>query len=190
MFDSIQGNSGLLNETLGDMGRDLEKFIGGKMDRAELMESLANKAEFYISNTIEKIAAGLTAEFGIFAPAVGKMVGYIAGKLFSEAVAPFINSAKRAKMARQKYEQLHEFFEGSIAQMEKQRQLFEKETSEFFARRQKLFDNNLKNFDEIKDINQKFVILGEIIKKFDGNPKIENFEEFENFLNSNEELSI
>ena len=114
VFNSIQGNSGLLHQTYGEIGRDIEKFIGGKMTRADLMESMADKAEKYISYTVEKMATTLAAEYGELAPVIGKMAGYIAGTLFRETVAPFINAARRAQMAREKYEQLHGLYEEAI----------------------------------------------------------------------------
>ena len=146
-FNSIQGNSGLLHETLGDMGRDLEKFIGGQMDRADLMESLAQRAERYIVDTVEKMATSVAAEFGVLAPAIGKMAGYIAGNLFREAVAPFIKAAVRAKVARQKYEQLHGLYEEAIAQAQTQRQQFVERINSIFKHQEKLTTEALNKLD-------------------------------------------
>ena len=64
----MQGNSGLLHQTYGEIGRDIEKFIGGKMTRADLMESITDKAEKYISSPVEKMVTTLAAEYGALAP--------------------------------------------------------------------------------------------------------------------------
>ena len=152
-FNSIQGDSGLLNQTCGDIGRDIEKFIGGKMTRADLMESMANKAEIYISEVVEKMATGAAAEFGNLAPVIGKLAGHIAGSLFRETVAPFINAARRAQMAREKYEQLHGLYEEAIAQAKMQRQEFVKTVTEIFEQQEKLITESLDKLDAALSIN-------------------------------------
>lgn len=152
-FNSIQGNSGLLNQTYGEIGRDIEKFIGGKMTRADLMESMADKAEKYISVTVEKMATTAAAEFGSLAPAIGNIAGHIASKIFREAVAPFINAARRAQMAREKYEQLHGLYEEAIAQAKMQRQEFIKAVSEIFEQQEQLIAESLDKLDVALSIN-------------------------------------
>ena len=140
-FKSVQGASGLIHQTFGEMGRDIEKFIGGEMTRADLMDSMAQRAESCISATFSKMATTAAAEFGPLAPVIGEVAGYIAGKMFREAVAPFINAARKAQMAREKYERLHALYEESNAQMRLQRQQFERETAELFEHRQQLIDD-------------------------------------------------
>ena len=152
-FNSIQGNSGLLHQTYGEIGRDIEKFIGGKMTRADLMESMADKAEKYISNTVEKMATALASEYGALAPVIGKMAGYIAGNLFRETVAPFLNAARRAQMAREKYEQLHGLYEEAIAQAKLQRQKFIAVVTEIFEQQEHLINESLNKLDAALNIN-------------------------------------
>ena len=152
-FNSIQGNSGLLHQTYGEIGRDIEKFIGGKMTRADLMASMANKAEVYISATVEKMATTLAAEYGSLAPAIGKLAGHIAGTLFREAVAPFINAARRAQMAREKYEQLHGLYEEAIAKAKLQRQKFIEAVTEIFERQEQLISESLNKLEAALGIN-------------------------------------
>ena len=193
-FNSIQGNAGLLKETLGAAGRDIEKFLGGEMDRADLMVSLADRAENYIEDTFTKMATVYAAEFGPLAPEIGKIGGYIAASLFREFVAPFVNAAVEAKRARKKYEELHEIIEASIQQMRFQREQFEKETAELFARRQNLIDNSLNDLDaaiSVKDVNKSATALGTITEEFGDKQKFSTLEEFEDFIiNSDEELVI
>ena len=152
-FNSIQGNSGLLHQTYGEIGRDIEKFIGGKMTRADLMESMADKAEKYISDTVEKMATTLAVEYGELAPVIGKMAGYIAGTLFRETVAPFINAARRAQMAREKYEQLHGLYEEAIAQAKLQRQKFIEAVTEIFEQQEHLISESLDNLESALSLN-------------------------------------
>lgn len=152
-FNSIQGDSGLLHQTYGEIGRDIEKFIGGKMTRADLMESLADKAESYISVTVENMATTAAAEFGSLAPVIGKLAGHIAGKIFREAVAPFINAARRAQMDREKYEQLHGLYEEAISQAKIQRQEFIEAISKIFEQQEQLIAESLDNLDVALSIN-------------------------------------
>ena len=193
-FNSIQGNAGLLKETLGAAGRDIEKFLGGKMDRADLMVSLADRAENYIEDTFTKMATVYAAEFGPLAPEIGKIGGYIAASMFREFVSPFVNAAVEAKRARKEYEELHEIIEASIQQMRLQREQFEKETAELFARRQNLIDNSLNDLDaaiSVKDVNKSATALGTITEEFGDKQKFSTLEEFEDFIiNSDEELVI
>ena len=195
-FKSIQGNAGLLKETLGEAGRDIEKFIGGQMDRADLMVSLADRAEKYIEDTFTKMATYYAAEFGPLASEIGKLGGYIAANLFREAVSPFVNAAKRAKIAREKYFELHEICEASIKQMRLQREQFEKATAELFANRKVLIDDCFKNLDaaiSVENVNQASVALNTLAQEFNGGKglKFKNQEEFDDFIeNSDEDLIL
>lgn len=189
-FNSIQGNAGLLKETLGEAGRDIEKFLGGEMDRAALMVSLADKAETYIEDTFTKMATVYAAEFEPLAPEIGKIGGYIAASIFRDVVSPFINAALEAKRARKEYEELHEIIEASIEQMRLQREQFEKATSELFARRQNLIDNSLNELDaaiSVKDVNKSATALGTITEEFGGKQKFKTLEEFVDFMTNNDE---
>ena len=195
-FRSIQGNAGLLKETLGEAGRDIEKFLGGQMDRADLMVSLANRAEKYISDTFTKMVTVAAAEFGPLATKIGEFGGYIAANLFREAVAPFINAAQRAKMAREKYFALHEIYENAIKQMQLQREKFERATSELFAHRKDLIDKCFVELDaaiSVDDVNKASRSFEGMSKEFTGGKglKFKSQDEFDDFiLNSDEELIL
>lgn len=194
-FNSIQGNAGLLKETLGEAGRDIEKFLGGEIDRADLMVSLADKAERYIEDTFTKIATVYAAEFGPLAPEIGKLGGYIAASIFRDAVSPFINAALEAKRARREYEELHEIVEASIEQMRLQREQFERATSELFARRQDLIDDSFQNLDSAlsnKDVNQASSALNNIAKEFNGGKglTLKTQKEFDDWMESDEEFVL
>lgn len=181
-FKSIQGNAGLLKETLGE-----------QMDRADLMVSLANRAEKYIEDIFTKMTTAVAAEFGSLAGEIGKMGGYIAASLFREAVAPFINAAQRAKMARQKYFELHEIYENAIKQMQIQRENFEWATAELFAHRKDLIDKCFVALDATVDVEESSKIFDGISKEFTGGKglKFKSQDEFDDFiLNSDEELIL
>ena len=180
----------MLKETLGAAGRDIEKFLGGQMDRADLMVSLADKAENYIEDTFTKMATVYAAEFGPLAPEIGKLGGYIAANMFREFVSPFVNAAVEAKRARKEYEELHEIIEASIQQMRLQREQFEKATAELFARRQNLIDNSFQELDAAGDVNQKSAALNKIAGEFNGGKglTVKTLDEFEEFMNNDEEF--
>lgn len=152
-FKSIKGNSGLLHKTFGEMGRDIEKFISGQMDRADLMQSIADKAENYISDTVEKMATVLASEFGPLAPVIGEMAAKIAGEMFRNVVAPFLNAAKKAKMAREKYFELHGLYEEAIAQMESRRKQFIEKMTEIFGQQEQLIEKSLYELENALGVN-------------------------------------
>lgn len=191
-FNSIQGNSGLLHQTYGEIGRDIEKFIGGKMTRADLMESMADKAEKYISETVEKMVTTLAAEYGVLAPVIGEMSGYIAGTLFRETVAPFINAARRAQMAREKYEQLHGLYEEAIAQAKIQRQKFIEVVTEIFDQQEQLINESLSKLDAALNINnhvQATEALNKLAEGIGGQElDVKSFDDFRQRIKSRKKL--
>lgn len=191
-FNSIQGNSGLLHQTYGEIGRDIEKFIGGKMTRADLMESIADKAEKYISSTVEKMVTTLATEYGALAPVVGEMAGYIAGTLFREAVAPFINAARRAQIAREKYEQLHGLYEEAIAQAKLQRQKFIEVVTEVFEQQEQLINDSMNKLDAALNINdhvQATDALNSIASGIGGRElEVKSFNDFRQRIKNREKL--
>ena len=195
-FKAVGGNSELLHKSVDEIQKDVQKFMDGELTRADLMVSMADTAEIYITQTVEKMATLSAAEYGALAPAVGKMAGYIAGSLFREAVGPFIRAAQRAQMARRKYEQLHGLYEEAIAQMQQQREDFERETEEMFARRQDIIDACFNNLDAAisqKNVDKASAALDEVAKEFNGGKglKFKNFKEFDDFIsNSDEELIL
>lgn len=89
---------------------------------------------YYISKKVNQVVTAVALEIsGSFAPVIGEMAAEIVCGMFRDTVAPFINAARRAQMAREKYEQLHELYEESIRQMEIQRKKFiEKMTVKHF----------------------------------------------------------
>ena len=193
-FESVKDGSILFKDTLGEMGTDVSKFLKGEMDRVDLMESMANRADKYISDIVGKMATAAAAEFGTLAPAIGEMAGYIASKMFREAVAPFLNAAIRAKYAKQRYEQLHGFYEEAIEQMQQQLELFEHETAELFNRRQDLIDDCIAKLDAamtVNDVNKASEALNSLAKEFGEELQFKNSDEFKDFiLNSDEELVL
>lgn len=191
-FNSIQGNSGLLHQTCGEIGRDIEKFIGGKLTRADLMESMAKQAEIYISEVVEKMATGAAAEFGNLAPVIGKLAGHIAGTLFREAVAPFINAARRAQMAREKYEQLHGLYEEAIAQAKIQRQKFIEAVSAIFEHQEQLIAESLDKLDAALSLNnhqEATVALNNIAIGIGGQElEVKSFDDFRDRIKNRKKL--
>ena len=85
-FKAIGGNSELLHQSVHEINQNIEKFVKGEISRVDLMVSMADTAEFYITDTIEKMATVSAVEYGSLAPAIGKMSGYVAGSLFKEAL--------------------------------------------------------------------------------------------------------
>ena len=195
-FKAIGGNSELLHQSVHEINQNIEKFVKGEISRVDLMVSMADTAEFYITDTIEKMATVSAVEYGSLAPAIGKMSGYVAGSLFKEAVGPFIRAAKKAQMARKKYEQLHGLYEQAIAQMQQQRKDFERETAELFQRRQDIINACFESLDAAisqKDVNKASAALDEIAKEFNGGKglRFKKFDDFDDFIsNSDDELIL
>ena len=152
-FDAKQ-SLGLFKSTCGEIGDDVEIFLKGGIDDIELFMRIVNKADDFISKTIEKMATKIAAsECGPLAPAVGKFAGYVAGKLFREAVAPFMKSALGAKYAQMHYEQMHAFYEEAIDQMRSQREEFIRETSKWLIGQQQIINDGLDRLDSAMSIN-------------------------------------
>ena len=191
-FESVKDGSILFKDTLGEMGTDVSKFLKGEMDRVDLMESMANRADKYISNIVGKMATAAAAEFGTLAPAIGEMAGYIASKMFREAVAPFLNAAIRAKYAKQRYEQLHGFYEEAIAQMQQQRQKFIRETAAKFEQQQRLVDECFNKLDEalsVNDVNGASAALNGIAQGIGGQElQFKTFDDFRKQVKSKKKL--
>lgn len=185
----------LLKATIGDISSDFEKFVGGQMDRIELMESTTDKAANYIYTVVEKTVTGLaTAEFGVLAPKIGALAGYVAGGLFRDAAAPFINAAKRAKFVRERYETLHGFYEQAIITMQQQRQTFEFETTALFERRQVLIEECFQELDSAltnSDVDKASNALNKISNEFGRELTFKAKKDFDEFiLNSDDDLVL
>ena len=169
-FDAKQ-SLGLFKSTCGEIGDDIEIFLKGGIDRVELYERIVNKADTFISNTIERMATAAASEFEPLAPVIGEFAGHVASKLFREAVAPFINAARRAKYARERYEQLHGFYEEAIAQMQYQREEFIRKTSSYLIGQQQIINDGLDRLDaamSINDVNAASAALDGIARGVSG----------------------
>ena len=191
-FNSIKGNSGLLHKTFGEMGRDIEKFIGGQMDRADLMQSLADKAENYISDTVRKMATALASEFGILAPVIGDIAANISSEMFRNVVAPFLNAAKKAKIAREKYFELHEIYEEAIAQMELSRQQFIEKMKETFGQQEQLIEKSLNELEiafGVNDSEKVTAALNNIASDIGGQElEVKSYDDFKNKIKNRKKL--
>ena len=175
-----------------EIGGYIEKFLDGEIDRADLMQNISDKAANSVSVAVEKVATVLAFETGAAAPVIGYIAGYVAGNLIREAVAPFINAARKAKWAKERYKKIHELSEQAVRQMQEQRFLFEQETAKLFNNRQKLIDESFFALDQAvktKDANVASAALDKISREFGNGNKLVTFEEFDDFImNGKEEL--
>ena len=192
-FKSAKGDSGLLHQTYGEMGRDIEKFIGGKISRADLMESLADKAENYISKKVNQVVTAVALEIsGPFAPVIGEIAAEIVCGMFRDTVAPFINAARRAQMAREKYEQLHELYEESIRQMEIQRKKFIEKMTETFAVQENLIEKSLSDLNNAFGVNNPEEVTAALNKIASGiggqELEVKSFEDFKDRIKKRKKL--
>lgn len=134
----------------------------------------------------------LAFETGAAAPVIGYIAGYVAGNLIREAVAPFVNAARKAKWAKERYEKIYELSDQAVRQMQEQRFLFEQETAKLFNNRQKLIDESIFALDQAvktKDANVASAALDKISREFGNGNKLVTFEEFDDFImNGKEEL--
>ena len=150
----IQVGENEKNPTLNAAMGDIKKFMNGEITRAELMQSLADRAENYISKKVNQVVS--TVAIGICGPladVVGEMAAELACGFFRKAVAPFINAAKKAQMAREKYEQLHEIYEETIRQQEIQRQKFIEKVSAIFGQQKELIEKSLSDLENAFGVN-------------------------------------
>ena len=174
-----------------EVGKCIGKFLDGELDRAELMQTVTDRAADYVALIAEKLATGIAAGVGAgpAAPVIGYLAGYVAGNLLRQVVAPFINAARKAKWAKERYEQVHALSEQSIKQMQEQRRLFEQETAKLFRDRQKLIDESLGAIDDAikaQDVNKASMALDKISQEFGKTNKLSTFEEFDAFIMNGE----
>ena len=174
------------------IGGYIEKFLDGEINRADLMQNISDKAANSVSVAVEKVATVLAFETGTAAPIIGYIAGYVAGNLIREAVAPFVNAARKVKWAKERYEKIHELSEQAVRQMQEQRFLFEQETAKLFNNRQKLIDESIFALDQAvktKNANVASAALDKISREFGNGNKLVTFEEFDDFImNGKEEL--
>ena len=198
--NSITSNNVWLAEKVVNIGADIKNFVAGKIPKSVFIESMANNVSGFVSKIVKGITiftAGLMGTpFG--APFeliewMGTFAGAVASKIFCAVFDPLVKYFRKQE-AKKEFEFLHNFYEASILEMQKQREIFESATAQLFKNRQNLIDSCLKKLDDSfnsKDADELSKSLEKIAASFGGELKFKNFAEFDNFmLNSDEELIL
>ena len=199
-IDSTTNNSLWLLEKSSEIVSTVREFVNGKISRADCIENLVTTTSGFVGKivkgvTIVSVGVGNIITFG-FLPIspewAGHLTGAIASKLFCFAFEPLINHLRKNE-ARETYEYLHGFYEASINELRRQRELFESATAELFSHRQDLIKKCMTNLDSAFVVNDGDKIsetLALLAQEFGGELKFKNFEEFDEWMLSDKELVI
>ncbi len=196
--DSITSNNVWLVDKAVSIYGDVKKFVSGDIQKSAFIESMVNHVSGFVSKAVKGVtilAAGVTGA-GLsleYIEGIGYAAGAIASKVFCAIFDPLVKHFRKQE-AKKEFEFLHSFYEALIVEMQNQREMFERTTTELFENRQNLIDSCLKKLDDSfnsKDADELSKSLEKIANSFGGELKFKNFAEFDNFmLNSDEELIL
>ena len=189
----------LLDKSL-EIASTFKDFINGKISRADCTEKLVTTASAFVGKivkgvTIVALGVGNFITLGFFPIPiewVGHLAGAFASELFCAAFQPIVNHLRK-KETRETYEYLHGFYEASTNELRRQRELFEGVTAELFFHRKAVIDGCMKKLDEafvVNDGDEISKVLSRIAQEFGAELKFKNFEDFDAFMLSDEELVI
>lgn len=196
--DSTTSNTLWLVDKFHGFTSDVWKFARGDMATSAFVESTVEKVSGFVAKAVKGVAIvtfGVMTLGTIEIPSewIGAAASAITSKIFCAVFSPLVNYLRK-KEAREEFERLYGFYEGAIAQLKQQRELFERATSELFEYRQALIDSCMKNLDAAfsdEDADRITESLSQIVSEFGGELKFKNFSEFDEFMqNSDEELIL
>ena len=200
VLDSTTNNSLWLVDKGSEIALTFKDLIDGKISRADCIEKIVKTASAFIGKivkgvTIVALGVGNFITLGFFPIPiewVGHLAGAFASELFCAAFQPLVNHLRK-KETHETYKYLHGFYEASINELRRQRELFEGVTAEFFFHRKALIDECTEKLDGafvVNDGDEISKVLSCIAQEFGAELKFKNFEEFDAFMLSDEELVI
>ena len=178
-----------------DIGTSFKTFMDGEITKAELLRQLGEKGSAACVSSVYATMGGMVGAVGgpagvAIGSAVGSMVGYVASSMLYGAV---LNQFEREEAAKQHAEAVHSFCEEAIRQMRKERAEFEARSNELLQNRA---ESVLRGFDAIDkaiikcDFDQFSSGLNEITKSFGKELQFTTFEEFDKFMESDEDFVL
>jgi len=178
-----------------DIGKSIKKFWDGEITEAELLRELGEKGT---SACVSSVYAGIGGMIGAvggpvgiaIGSSVGSMVGYMASSMLYGAI---LGQFERTEAARKYAEEVHAMIEVSIRRMKAERAKFELQVKELLHNRAQAALSGFKTMDEAilsNDFDKFSFGLNEIAKSFGQELQFTNFEEFDKFMESDEDFVL
>lgn len=171
-----------------DIGKSIKSYMDGEITKAQMLRTIGEQGSNVCLSTIYGTIG--MAVGGPIGAAVGSMVGYMASSMLYGAV---LSQFDKEDIARERAAQTHAFCEAAIAEMTRQRLLFEKQATEFLKRRAQAVIEGFAIIDQAiisSDFNELSEGLNTITKSFGRELQFITFEEFDDFMNSDESFQL
>ena len=171
-----------------DIGKSFKDYLDGNITKAQLLRNIGEQGS---NACLATVYGGIgMAVGGPVGAAVGSMVGYMASSMLYGAV---LTQFENEEAARQRAEQTHEFCETLIKQMRVQRIAFEKNAAALLRERAQIVTASFDVIDKAilsSDFNQLSEGLGNIARAFGKELQFKTFEEFDEFMKSDESFEL
>lgn len=171
-----------------DIGKSIKSYMDGDISKAQMLRNIGEQgSNVCLSTVYGTIGAAVGGPIGA---AVVSMVGYMASSMLYGAV---LSQFDKEDIARERAAQTHAFCEAAIAEMTRQRLLFEKQAAEFLKRRAQAVIEGFAVIDQAiisSDFNELSKGLNTITKSFGRELQFITFEEFDDFMNSDESFQL
>lgn len=189
--DAITGVAG----TVYDIGKSFKAFMDGEITKAELMRDLGEKGSAACVSSVYATVGGTLGAVGgpagvAIGSAVGSMVGYVANSMLYGAV---LEQFEREEAAKKNAEAVHAFCEEAIRQMRIERATFEEQVRELLQERADACMRGFRVVDEAilsSDFDKFSHGLNQIAQSFGRELQFTNFEEFDKFMESDEDFVL
>lgn len=189
--DAITGVAG----TVYDIGKSFKAFMDGEITKAELLRDLGEKGSAACVSSVYATIGGTLGAVGgpagvAIGSAVGSMVGYVANSMLYGAV---LEQFEREEAAKKNAEAVHAFCEEAIRQMRIERVQFEQQIQELLQERADACMRGFRVMDEAilsSDFDKFSCGLNEIAQSFGRELQFTNFEEFDKFMESDEDFVL
>lgn len=171
-----------------DIGTSFKAYLDGKITKAQLLRQIGERGSAACVSSVWGIAGGMVG--GPVGAAIGSMVGYMASSMLYGSV---LQAFEDEEAARQRAAQTHAFCEAAIASMRRERAEFERQTQELFRKRDEAAHRCFEAMDKAiltNDFNKFSQGLNEIAKSFGKELQFTTFEEFDAFMESDEDFDL
>lgn len=171
-----------------DIGTCFKAYLDGKITKAQLLRQIGEKGSSACISTAWGIAGGMVG--GPVGAAIGSMIGYVASSMLYGSV---LKAFEDEDAARVRAEQTHAFCEAAIKQMRREREEFERYTQELFNKRDEAARRGFEAMERAvlgNDFDKFSAGLNEIAMSFGKQLQFTTFEEFDAFMESDEDFDL
>jgi len=179
-----------------DVGKSFKDFLDGKISKAELLRQIGEKgSSACLSSMGATYGGGIGFTVGgpvgaAIGAAVGSMVGYVASSMLYGSV---LQAFENEEAARLRAEQTHAFCEAAIRRMRAERAEFERQAELLFKERQTAAIEGFRAMETAvinNDFDKFSASLNRITVAFGQKLQFTNFEEFDAFMESDEDFDL